>query len=164
MSDELSEFLPETLEQKGQQAPKAPTISCELLVFEYGNDLFAVPAPCVDSIVTWKEPVSLPGSDPRVFGVIQDRGRIVTLVCHPTGRRVEGPSAVQPKRVIICTTPRGHVGLPATTTRVVGSIELTCAPSPFSVCDSDLGPFTYLDPTTYPDTEEPSLSRPATQE
>ncbi len=151
MPDELSAFLQESNERGRDQVDRRATVSCDLLVFEYMNDLFAVPASCVDSIITWKTPTPLPGADPRVRGVIQDRGRIVMLVAHPTGKRNEVLLSVEPKRVIVCATPRGHVGLPATTTRAVGAIELAGVPSPFAVCDSPLGPLTYLDPTKYPD-------------
>jgi chemotaxis signal transduction protein len=151
MSDELSEFLGETSDEDREQAGATPSVTCDLLVFEHGNDLFAVPASCVDSIVTWKAPAPLPGADPRVLGVIQDRGRIVMLVAHPSGKHAEELPPVEPKRVIICTTPRGYVGMPATTTRAVGCIELSCTPTHSSVCDSELGPLIYLDPTTYPD-------------
>jgi chemotaxis signal transduction protein len=119
----------------------------ELLVFEFGQDRFAVDATCVEGVVPWKAPSRIPGADSRVRGVIQDRGRIVVLMAHPAG--LQKASTTDGKRIVVCSTPRGHIGLPATATTSVGAVELLTVPTPLSIHDSKLGAFTYLDPIGY---------------
>jgi hypothetical protein len=90
----------------------------------------------------------VPGNDTRVRGVVQDRGRVVVVMAHPTGQsRPQAPG--DPKRIVICETPRGHVGVPATTTAAVESLNLPVEPTSGSVYDSERGPFVYLDPSSY---------------
>jgi chemotaxis signal transduction protein len=149
MADELSEFRDDDGALGASDQGPNRTVVRELLLFEYGGYCFAVPAVCVDSVVPWKSPAPVPGADPRVRGVIQDRGRIIVVVAHPTGQA--GAGEVDGSRIIICVSPRGHVGLPATTTNSVGAIELPAEPTPYSVHDGPFGPFTYLDPTQYQD-------------
>jgi chemotaxis signal transduction protein len=122
-------------------------VTRELLVFEFGQDRFAVDAACVEGVVPWKAPSRIPGADARVRGVIQDRGRIVVLMAHPAG--LQRPTSTDGKRIVICSTPRGHIGLPATATNSVGAVELLAIPTPLSIHDSKLGAFTYLDPIGY---------------
>jgi chemotaxis signal transduction protein len=147
MIDELSEFREDDGTLDASEQGQDRTVVRELLLFEYGGYSFAVPAACVDSIIPWKVPAPVPGADPRVRGVIQDRGRIIVVMAHPTGQAEAGVS--DGSRIIICMGPRGHVGLPATTTNAVGPIEMHAAPIPYSVHDGPHEPFTYLDPTQY---------------
>ncbi len=149
-NDELSEFREPEGELGTTELTPRRTVVRDLLLFEYGGYSFAVGAECVDSVVPWKTPAAVPGVDPRVRGVIQDRGRVVVVMAHPTGQASPAVRA-DPSRIIICTTPRGHVGLPAATTNAVGPVELPAEPIPYSVHDSARGPFTYLDPTQYHD-------------
>ena len=148
MESELAEFVGREEAKASAESRTRPTVLRDLLIFEYQGDLYGVAAPCVDGVIPWKSPARVPGADGRVKGVIQDRGRIIVLMVHPTGR-AEHDASKQGKRIVICSTPRGKVGLPATTTNSVGPIELLAEPTPFAVHDSKLGPFTYLDPTLY---------------
>lgn len=148
MENELAEFVGREDAQASAEGRSRPTVLRDLLIFEYLGDLYGVPAPCVDGVIPWKSPARVPGADSRVKGVIQDRGRIVVVMVHPTGR-ADHDASKQGKRIVICSTSRGRVGLPATTTSAVGPVELVAEPTPFAVHDSKLGPFTYLDPTLY---------------
>jgi chemotaxis signal transduction protein len=148
-NDELSEFLePEGAGVAEQQ--QRQTVVRDLLLFEYGGHSFAVLAERVDSVVPWKAPAAVPGADARVRGVIQDRGRIVVVMAHPTGQK-EAAGEADASRIIICTTSRGHVGLPASLTNNVGPVELEAEPAAYSVHDSPRGPFTFVDPMPYCD-------------
>jgi chemotaxis signal transduction protein len=150
VTDELHEFLDQEWTPGSTKQGQQETVVRDLLLFEYGGYSFAVPAECVDSVVPWKAPATVPGADSRVRGVIQDRGRIVVVMAHPTGQ--EGPGGgADGARIIICTTTRGHVGLPAASTNAVGPVELATEPTPYSVHDGLRGPFTYLDPAQYRD-------------
>jgi hypothetical protein len=120
----------------------------ELLLFEFGGELYAVSATRVDGVVAWKPPTSVPGADARVSGVIQDRGRIVVVMFNADGR-IRRVLEETPRRVIVCTTGRGLVGLPASSTRAVGPVLLSAEPEAFSVHSSPFGTFTYLDMDEY---------------
>ena len=148
VTDELGEFCDEEIPGAKVESGPGETVICDLLVFEYGECVFAVPAQCVDGVVPWKSPAVVPGIDERVSGVIQDRGRIVVVMAHPSGQIAQS-GQVTANRIIICSTSSGYVGLPATTTTSVGPVELSSKPIPSSVYDSQSGPFTYLDPDQY---------------
>jgi chemotaxis signal transduction protein len=149
--EELSEFVDADAADSAERGQFETRVVRDLLIFEYSSELFAVEASSVEGVVPWKPPVRIPGTDARVRGVIQDRGRIVVVMSHPTGRTMSDVG--EAKRVIICATPRGYVGLPAAGTNSVGPVELASAPSAFSVHDAKGGPLTYLDPRRY--SEEP---------
>jgi chemotaxis signal transduction protein len=152
VSDELSEFREPDGEGSRSDDDAVSRVFRDLLVFEYAGHRYAIPAGCVEGVVPWKSPVAMPQAHARVRGVIQDRGQIVVLMAHPTGR-ADASEAGQAKRIIICSTPRGKIGLPAFATNTVGSVELMSDPAPFAVHDSKLGPFMYLDPTRYVENE-----------
>lgn len=120
----------------------------DLLVFEFGRDRFAVEARRVESVVPWRSPSRIPGTDSRVQGVIQDRGRIVVVMAHPAGV-TPGPNPPEGKLIVVCSGSRGHIGLPATSARAVGNFSLATEPSPLSVHDSTFGAFTYVEPFDY---------------
>ena len=147
--DELEQFLGSD-ETEAREKELRSTILRDLLLFEYAGDRYAIAAANIESVVPWKAPVPVPGADARVGGVIQDRGRIVVVMTHPTGRP-DAKAQGEPRRVIICATPRGRVGLPASTTDAVAAVPLLSEPAAFSVHDSKIGPFTYLDPKAYTD-------------
>ncbi len=131
------------------QAEKASLgVPKDLLVFEFGRDRFAVEARRVESVVPWRSPSRIPGTDSRVHGVIQDRGRIVVVMSHPAGV-TPGPNPPEGKLIVVCSGSRGHVGLPATSARAVGNFSLGSEPSQLSVHDSTFGAFTYVDPFDY---------------
>jgi hypothetical protein len=129
-----------------EEARPEPRFFRDLLLFEFASALYAVPASRAVGVVPFRKPVPVPGVDPRVHGVIQDRGRIIMVLAHPAGRVGVVDSATTPTRVVICTTERGLIGLPALATRAVGRVELDAEPSAFGVCTSNHGAFTYLDP------------------
>jgi len=150
VSDELSAFR-ETEENGAQNEPQAAMrFSCELLMFDYGGQTYAVPAACVEGVIPWKIPVAVPEAQAKVCGVIQDRGRVVVVMLHPAGSAEPG-APIEAKRIVICNTPRGHIGLPAMATNTVGTVELMSKPLPWGVYDSKFGTFTYLDPGRYVD-------------
>lgn len=147
VSDEgLKDFIDEEASARSLEVRESRVVK-DLLVFEFAKERFAVEASRVDGVVPWKTPARVPGADARVRGVIQDRGRIVVLMAHPAG--LQKPSSPDGKRIVVCSTPRGHIGLPATATNSVGPVELLSEPTPLSIYDSKLGAFTYLDPTSY---------------
>lgn len=128
------------------EEPPRPQFFRDLLLFEYGSALYAVPASRALGVVPFRKPVPVPGLDPRVHGVIQDRGRIIMVLAHPAGKTGVVDSATGTTRVVICATARGLIGLPALATRAVGRVELNAEPSAFSVHESSHGLFTYLEP------------------
>ena len=85
MADELEQFLDPHECNAGAQGQAQVAIVCDLLLFDYDGDLYAIPAASVDSVVAWKAPAPVAGTDTRVRGVVQDRGRIVVVMGHPTG-------------------------------------------------------------------------------
>jgi chemotaxis signal transduction protein len=117
------------------------------LVFELDGALFGVEAHQVDTVIAWREPVPLPRGAASVLGVIQDRGRIVTVLRHPTGTAGR-TSAAALLRIVVCGTPRGHLGLPAASARTVGSVELLEEPRHGAVVDGSAGALTFLDADT----------------
>jgi chemotaxis signal transduction protein len=148
MTDELDQFLDPREAGADDHADAQVTIVCDLLLFDYDGDLYAVPATSVDSVVAWKAPAPVPGTDARVLGVVQDRGRIVIVMAHPTGE-ARPPGTGPPSRIVICETPRGHVGVPAKATTAVEPVSLSSEPTPGSTYDSARGPFLYLEPSRY---------------
>ncbi|MBN2195530.1 MAG: chemotaxis protein CheW [Polyangiaceae bacterium] len=148
MSHDLSEFV--DLESGWSEAAdeRSATCSRDVFVFQYGSQTYAVSAFRVAGVIPWREPVPLPRSDPRVSGVIQDRGRIVVMMVHPSGEGVADPEA-DIRRIIICESERGFVGLPATSTVTVGPVEFAREPNALGTVDTSAGVLTYLDPSSY---------------
>jgi hypothetical protein len=103
-----------------------------------------LPATSVQSVIPWKTPAIVPGADARIRGVIQDRGRIVTVLNDPSGRAAN--VAEQPARIIVCEVEGGLVGLPASVTRAVGSVTYPTSPASYCMYDGSAGPHMYLDP------------------
>jgi hypothetical protein len=162
MTDNLSDFADEELSTAAEGNLVQETIVRELLIFECGSSRLAVSALLVDSVVAWKRPVTVPGSDSRVRGVIQDRGRVVVIMAHADGGATEAVAG-EYKRIVICVTPRGLVGLPASGTSSVGSVELSGEPTPGTVYDSPKGPFLYVDPSAGVLAPKDSAVQPAGQ-
>jgi chemotaxis signal transduction protein len=142
-ANELEAFIPDGLAKQGAESPLAAKIALDLLMFEYAGDAYAVRASSVDGVVPWKAPSPVPGASPRVRGVIQDRGRIVTVLTHPAGRAAA--LSVEPLRIIVCDTRAGLVGLPATATRAVWSAELAADPVAGAVYDGAKGAYLFID-------------------
>lgn len=116
----------------------------ELLVFAHGDTTYAVPARSVDAVVAWRRPAQLPASVPGVAGVVQDRGRVVVVLDSPLGRPAD--RAEDDRRVVICATERGLLGLPCRQTRQVGTVSFAHVPTTGELVDSSSGPLIYLDP------------------
>jgi chemotaxis signal transduction protein len=112
---------------------------CELLVIEQGELLIGVPARAVDSVVPWSQPAALPRTSRWVLGVVQDRGRLVAV------RRAERGST-NAQRIVLCVTQRGLVGIPATSTRSVGTVRIHGTLRYGQPLDTDQGALTVLDP------------------
>jgi hypothetical protein len=143
--NELEAFIPDGPSHGNDPSPHAAKTVLDLLTFEFAGDAYAVRAGTVDGVVQWKTPSPVPGAGPRVRGVVQDRGRIVTVLTHPAGR-VTAPST-DPLRIIVCDTAAGLVGLPASATRAVFSAEFATDPVANGVYDLPSGACTFIDPT-----------------
>ena len=123
--------------------PRGDAADQHVLVFSYGQVLFAVPARVAETVIRWQDPMPLPGASAAFMGVVQNRGRIVTVMRHPAGTSGQEMPALT--RIIVCATPRGHLGLPASGTR--GVIEVAgVALKPSAVFDSTFGPVTFVAP------------------
>ena len=144
--DELDNFRSAVSESKKEEELGT---SLELLTLEQGELAFAIRAEVVDSVVPWQAPAALPKAARHVHGIIQDRGRLVT-VRKP---ELEGAKA---RRIVLCKTSRGMIGLPATSTRSVGTVVVKGALKLGTPIDTDRGALTILD------SEE--LAREMTQE
>jgi chemotaxis signal transduction protein len=135
----------DSFSSKSAPRRRLPSVATrELLVFELDGATFGVDARQVEGVIAWREPVPLPRGAASVLGVIQDRGRIVTVLRHPTGAGGDAPSAAL-LRIVVCSTPRGHLGLPAASARSVGSVELVDEPHHCAVVEGSAGALTFLD-------------------
>jgi chemotaxis signal transduction protein len=110
----------------------------DLLVVEQGELVLGIPAERVDSVVPWTSPAALPRTSPSVLGIIQDRGRLVAV------RRAERDMGA-PQRIVLCATPRGLVGIPATSTRSIGTVRVLGGYRFGQPVDTDHGAMTILD-------------------
>jgi chemotaxis signal transduction protein len=144
MQDPLQRFRDQEVSQEEDERAGHELI---LLVFEHGGVLYAVPASAVDAVVAWHKPAPLPASIPGFAGVVQDRGRIVAVLISPLGKAVE-QGGEAPRRIVICSTPRGFLGLPCAETRHIGSVRLASEPAGGDLVDSSSGPVVYVDPIT----------------
>lgn len=135
MGDDLSAFHDESEEDTVAADDHG---SLELLVLAQGSLLLGVPATSVDSVVPWSEPTPIPESSARVLGVVQDRGRLVAVT------RPLDPNAKM-QRLVVCGSSLGLVGIPASSTRSVGSIVLRSEHSAGRPVMTDQGSITMLD-------------------
>lgn len=122
-----------------------------LLLFEFDEALLGVPAESVDAVIAWRKPAPLPCATSGFAGVVQDRGRIVAVLDSPVAGSARGPRAA--RRLIVCVTPRGFVGLPADGTRGVAVVELAAAHSGDALVDSSEGPLVVVDPSALVESE-----------
>lgn len=114
------------------------------MLFEHAGVSFGVPAEAVDVVVAWSPPAPLPASVPGFAGVLQDRGRVVAILTSPLAR--PRTAEAEERRIVICKTRRGFVGLPCSRTREVGLVELAAPLVPGEVVDSSAGPLVFVDP------------------
>jgi chemotaxis signal transduction protein len=133
--EELSAFEHDDGEVLEKRADES---ECELLVIEQGELVLGLLAEHVDSVVPWSSPAALPKASPWVLGIIQDRGRLVA-VRRP--QRPIGPA----QRVVLCTTSKGLVGIPATGTRSIGTVRVFGAMAFGKPIHTDQGTLTVLD-------------------
>ena len=148
MDDELGDFVDSDLDSETLPGTTTTAVVRDAFLFRYGAQAYAMAAGDVEGVVPWRAPVPLPRADPRVRGVIQDRGRIVVLLAHPTGEpRSEEDAAVT--RVVICPTAKGYVGLPASTTLRVGQVRFAREPHALATVDCEDGVVTFLEPAQY---------------
>jgi chemotaxis signal transduction protein len=123
-------------------AETEPSVVRMLLLFTYGEKLFGVPADAVDGVVGWVKPSPLPAVSSRIQGIVHDRGRVVTVLHRPDA---DPPAEHEnPKRLVLCRTERGLLGLPAVQTRSIASVELAGASG--ALVDSSEGPLVLVDP------------------
>lgn len=141
MEDPLERFRAGEDEQQDESSSGPER---DLLLFVYSGVSYGIPAEAVDVVIAWDDPAPLPASLPGFAGVLQDRGRVVSVLASPLGRPVEG--RVEARRIVICATARGFLGLPCTATREVGPVTLAATPTPGEVVDSSEGPIVYVDP------------------
>lgn len=142
VDDDLHAFESETPE--APETKDVPAIERSILVFRFADASFAVEARAVEAVIVWRKPTPLPQSDPWLDGVLQERGRIVSVLAHPTAGAK--PSAVEVSRVVVCPTSRGLVGLPATMTETVDSVMFSELPVHAVAVDTTVGIVTYVDP------------------
>jgi len=131
-------------EEKETATGSSSKLTHELLTFEFLGQKFGVEARTVDTVIAWRDPVPLPRGGQDVRGVIQDKGRIVAVLAHPAAGNA-GSAHRNPSRIIVCTTSRGYVGLPAMAAEV-GAVHLHASPTAGAVVDSSVGAITYVDP------------------
>ncbi|UJR82632.1 chemotaxis protein CheW [Sandaracinus amylolyticus] len=143
MTDPLSRFREDLSGGQGH-AESSARHRRALLLFEHGGALLGVPAESVDAVIAWQAPARLPCATAGIAGVVQDRGRIVAVLESPLGESERETRAV--RRLIVCGTTRGFVGIPAETTRGVSTVELARDATPGELVDSSEGPLTIVDP------------------
>ncbi|HEX6274819.1 MAG TPA: chemotaxis protein CheW [Polyangiaceae bacterium] len=144
MNGELDAFASDAVEARGPESAGEGRVVIDILMFELADEAYAVPAAAVEGVVPWRDPAPVPGASSHVRGVIQDRGRIVAVLRHPTGRNVEANG--EPRRMILCSTPEGLVGLPASVTRAVTQAEYSGEPKLHAVYASKEGAYTFVAP------------------
>jgi hypothetical protein len=66
------------------------------------------------------------------------------VLVSPLGSAGEAEQA--PRRIVICTTSRGFIGLPCSATRTVGAVRLASEPVSGQLIDSSWGPLVFTDP------------------
>jgi chemotaxis signal transduction protein len=144
--DPLSLFRSEADDESGPSAADDELLHVRaLLIFDFDGVLMGVPASSVDAVIGWRTPSRLPCATPGIAGVVQDRGRIVTVFEGPLGT-AKSQSSSTPHRLIVCRTVQGFVGIPAETTRAVGTVYLAIEPISGEPVDSSEGPITVVDP------------------
>ncbi len=139
MGDPLEPFRSKAVEEEVAEGGEAH----DLLLFEYGERVHGIRAASVDAVVAHQPPAPLPATVQAVAGVVQDRGRVVVVLRSPTGAP-EDAGVV--RRLLICRTERGFVGLPCSTTRQVGRVVVNEPLTPGKLLDSSEGPILFVDP------------------
>lgn len=114
-------------------------VELDLLVIEQGSVLLGVLASAVDAVIPWQAPEPLPRSSPHVLGVVQDRGRLVAVHRHPDMNQ-------PPRRLAVCATSYGLVGLAVTGTRQVGTVSLVGEARFGTPLNTSVGDLTLIDP------------------
>lgn len=86
-----------------------------------GGELYQIDASVVESIVAWRQPLSIPWPCP-LLGLVIERNRVVP-VYDPSmlgGRKGDGA------RLVVCTTSEGPIGIPVS--RIFSSASAEDAP------------------------------------
>jgi chemotaxis signal transduction protein len=138
MFDPLARFR----DEPGEVSEAVVGTSATLLLYQHDEELLGIEASLIDAVIPWRAPSPMPCSHSWFIGVVQDRGRIV-----PVLDATHTASSRPPQRIIVCTTPRGLVGLPAHGTRGVSTVVLASEPTSGALVDSDIGPIKYVSPT-----------------
>jgi len=135
MGNELQAFS----DTDGVQHTGGAHVELDVLVIEQGSVVLAILSSAVDSVIPWQTPEPLPLCAQDVLGVVQDRGRLVIVQRFAAG-------ADRPSRLIVCTTTGGLIGVAATATRLVGTIEIQGELQVDVPLQTSSGPLTIIDP------------------
>ncbi len=141
MTDDLAAFRDDTADA---DASRAPVEHRELLLFELDGAMFGVLAREVSNVIPWRAPAPIPHAGPQVLGLVQDAGRIVVVVRHPSASSTAAPA--KPTRIVICETRHGLLGLPASNARTVESVAFPSAPAHGELFESSAGASVYVEP------------------
>jgi len=141
--EELAPFLPDDAGKAADGDAATQHLERDLLVFSHGANRFAVHSRSVLTVVPYRAPSRVPISSPHLAGLVQDQGRLIALALHPTLRSDAGTAT--PARIVICETPRGFIGLPATQTHDVAAVRVQRTPEHCDVIAHPDGALTFVD-------------------
>jgi purine-binding chemotaxis protein CheW len=97
-------------------------LSQTCVIFQVGEELFALPIGTVESIVRYEKPTPVPHSSADVLGVVNLRGRIVPIV--DLRHRFHGVTFSEGpySRIIVAESVEGPVGLAVDVAREVANV------------------------------------------
>lgn len=50
------------------------------IVFKMSNDWYALPVSQVRAVERWRQPTPVPGTPPAILGIVNQRGRLITVI------------------------------------------------------------------------------------
>ncbi|MEL6545374.1 MAG: chemotaxis protein CheW [Myxococcota bacterium] len=117
-----------------------------MLIFLIDEHRYCIDARAVESVVAWREPTELPGGHQRIWGVLQDRGRVITIVRHPfPDHRSPVHSDERPLRTLVTPTSAGHIGVVASQTFEIEALSLGRMPAHGATLETTRGPATLIE-------------------
>ena len=120
---------------------EAAALTSELLVFDVGDERFGIRVSDVTSVVPFRVPAPVPHAVGAILGVLQDQGVIITVVANPLGRDAPNDAT----RIVVCTTSRGLIGIPATGTTHLGTVAIRREVAVGEPVATEFGTLVYLD-------------------
>jgi len=141
MVDDLEAFRDGSEQER---AAVSVAIIRDALVFEFEGTAFGIEARHVEGVIAYRPPAPIPQGNPGLRGVVQDTGRIISVLGHPAARAHVGGERVV--RIVVCSSSKGLLGLPATGTSGVQSLSLAQIPDFLDVIDTPGGAITWLEP------------------